>query len=39
MLDAHLLSVEDFHGAGELHAPWSGDTLHPVLWGPGNTEL
>jgi hypothetical protein len=34
-----LLLVKDLHGVGELHAPWPGDTLDPVLLGPGDTQL
>jgi hypothetical protein len=37
MLVYHLLTVEDLHCAGELHAPWPGKTHDPVLWGLGDT--
>jgi hypothetical protein len=39
MLADHLLPVKDLHGAGELHAPWPRNTLDPILWGPGDTQL
>jgi hypothetical protein len=39
MLADHLLPLEDLHDASELHAPWPGDTLDPVLWGPGDAQL
>jgi hypothetical protein len=39
MLADHLLTVEDLHGAGELHTPWSWGTLDPALQGPGDTLL
>jgi hypothetical protein len=39
MLSDHLMPVEDLHGASELHVPWPGDTLDPVLWGPGDAQL
>jgi hypothetical protein len=31
MLANHLLPIEDLHGAGELLAPWPGNTLDLVL--------
>jgi hypothetical protein len=31
VLANHLLLVENLHGACELHEPWPGDTLDPVL--------
>jgi hypothetical protein len=39
MLADHLLSVEDLHDAGELHAPWHGNTLNLVLRGLGDAQL
>jgi hypothetical protein len=39
LLNDHLLLIEDFHVAGELHAPWPGDTLDLVLWGPSDAQL
>jgi hypothetical protein len=39
MLVDHLLLVEDLHYVGELHAPWSGNTLDLVLWGLGDAQL
>jgi hypothetical protein len=38
MFADHLMPVEDLHGAGELHAPWPGNTLDPVLRGPSETQ-
>jgi hypothetical protein len=35
----HLLPIEDLHGAGELHAPWPGNTLNLVVWGLGDAQL
>jgi hypothetical protein len=31
MLADHLMPAEDLHCAGELHAPWLGNTLDLVL--------
>jgi hypothetical protein len=39
MLADHLLPVEDLHGVGELHVPWTGNTLDLVLWGLGDAQL
>jgi hypothetical protein len=39
MLADHLLPIKDLYGAGELHVPWLGDTLDPVLWVPGDAQL
>jgi hypothetical protein len=35
----HLLPIEDLHDAGELLAPWHGDTHDPILRGPSDTQL
>jgi hypothetical protein len=39
MLVDHLLSVDDLHGAGKLHAPWPGNTPNLVLQGLGDAQL
>jgi hypothetical protein len=39
VLADHLPPVENLHGAGELHMSWPGDTLDPVLQGPGDAQL
>jgi hypothetical protein len=39
LLADHLLPVEGLHGAGELHAPWPGNTLDLVLRGLGDAQL
>jgi hypothetical protein len=35
----HLLPIKDLHGAGEIRAPWPGNTLELVLWGLGDAQL
>jgi hypothetical protein len=39
MLADHLLPIRDLHCAGELHAPWLGNTLDLVFRGLGDTQL
>jgi hypothetical protein len=39
MLADHLLPVKDPNGAGNLYAPWPGNTLELVLWGLGDAQL
>jgi hypothetical protein len=39
VLANHLLPIEDLHSTGELHVPWPGNTLDPLLWGPSHTQL
>jgi hypothetical protein len=39
MLAKNFLPIEDLHCAGELHAPWPGNTLDLVLRGLGDTQL
>jgi hypothetical protein len=39
VLADHLPPVENLHGACELHMSWPGDTLDPVLQGPGDAQL
>jgi hypothetical protein len=39
MFADHLLLIEGLHCAGELHAPWLGNTLYLVLWGIGDAQL
>jgi hypothetical protein len=39
MLADHLLLVKDLHNAGELYAPWTGNTLDLVLWGLDDAHL
>jgi hypothetical protein len=39
MLANHLLHIKELHCVGELHAPWSGNTLDLVLLGLGDAQL